>query len=122
MIFFLAGLQSIPDDANEAAEIEGASQLQCFFHITLPLLRPTLTSVGTVALIYAVTQIDHVGVMTNGGPVNSTTVMLHYIQTVAMESQDLGKASSATVLTVCALFILSCFNMKVIDMGTDYER
>lgn len=122
MLFFLAGLQSIPDDAMEAARIEGASALQCFFHITLPLLRPTITFVGTISLIYAVTQIDHVAVMTNGGPVNSTTVILHYIQTIALESQDFGKASAATVFTVLALITLSWLNIKVIDRGTHYER
>jgi sn-glycerol 3-phosphate transport system permease protein len=106
----------------EAAQIEGASRLQCFRYITLPLLRPTLTFVATVSLIYSVTQIDHVAIMTNGGPVNSTTVILHYIQTTAMQSQDYGKASAATFLTVVALFVLSWLNLSVIDRGTYYER
>lgn len=122
MIFFLAGLQSIPDDAMEAAHIEGASSWQCFRYITLPLLRPTITFIAIVSLVYAVTQIDHVVIMTNGGPVNSTTVLLHYIQSTAMETQDLGKASAATFLTVAALFVISWFNLKVIDRGTHYER
>ena len=122
MLFFLAGLQGIPDDAMEAAQIEGASRLQCFRYITLPLLRPTLTFVATVSLIYSVTQIDHVAIMTNGGPVNSTTVILHYIQTTAMQSQDYGKASAATFLTVVALFVLSWLNLSVIDRGTYSER
>ena len=122
MLFFLAGLQSIPDDALEAAQLEGANVVQCFFYVTLPLLRPTITFVATIALVYGVTQIDHVAVMTNGGPVNSTTVILHYIQTVAMESQDFGKASAATVLTVAALFLISWVNIRIIDRGTHYER
>jgi len=122
MIFFLAGLQSIPDDAMEAAQIEGASAWHCFWHITLPLLRPTITFVAIVSLVYAVTQIDHVVIMTNGGPVNSTTVLLHYIQATAMETQDLGKASAATFLTVAVLFAVSWVNLKVIDRGTHYER
>lgn len=122
MLFFLAGLQGIPDDAMEAARIEGASSLQCFFHITLPLLRPTITFVAIVSLVYAVTQIDHVAIMTNGGPVNSTTVVLHYIQSTALESQDFGKASAATFLTIITLFGVSWVNLKVIDRGTYYER
>lgn len=122
MIFFLAGLQSIPEDAMEAAHIEGASPWHCFWHITLPLLRPTITFVAIVSLVYAVTQIDHVVIMTNGGPVNSTTVLLHYIQSTAMETQDLGKASAATFLTVVVLFAVSWVNLKVIDRGTHYER
>lgn len=122
MLFFLAGLQAIPDDAMEAAKIEGASSLQCFFYVTLPLLRPTITFVSIVSLVYAITQIDHVAIMTNGGPVNSTTVILHYIQSTALESQDFGKASAATFLTVMALFLVSWANLKVIDRGTYYER
>lgn len=122
MLFFLAGLQAIPDDAMEAARIEGASTVQCFFHITLPLLRPTITFVAIVSLVYAVTQIDHVAIMTNGGPVNATTVVLHYIQSTALESQDFGKASAATFLTIITLFVVSWVNLKVIDRGTYYER
>ncbi len=122
MLFFLAGLQSIPDDAMEAARIEGASSIQCFFYITLPLLRPTITFVGIVSLVYAVTQIDHVAIMTNGGPASATTVILHYIQSTAMQSQDFGKASAATFLTIVSLFLVSWVNLKVIDRGTYYER
>lgn len=122
MLFFLAGLQSIPDDALEAAHIEGASALQGFWHVTLPLLRPTLTFVGTVALVYSFTQIDHIPTMTNGGPGHSTTVLLHYIQTITMESQDFGKAYAATLCTVIALFFLTWLNSALLDSGADYER
>ncbi len=53
------------------------------FKVTLPLLRPTLSFVITTALIYSITQIDHVAVMTRGGPDNATTVLLYYIQNLA---------------------------------------
>lgn len=122
MLFFLAGLQSIPDDALEAAHIEGASPWQGFYHVTLPLLRPTLTFVGTIALVYSFTQIDHIPAMTNGGPGHSTTVLLYYIQTITMESQDLGKAYAATLCTVVGLFFLTWLNNALLDSGADYER
>jgi sn-glycerol 3-phosphate transport system permease protein len=122
MLFFLAGLQSIPDDALDAAHIEGASAWQGFWHVTLPLLRPTMTFVGTVALVYAFTQIDHIPTMTNGGPGHATTVLLYYIQTITMESQDYGKAYAATVITVAALFLLTWINSALLDSGADYER
>ncbi|CAK9885871.1 MAG: sn-glycerol-3-phosphate transport system permease protein UgpA [Candidatus Erwinia impunctatus] len=96
MLFFLAGLQSIPASAREAAIMEGATSSQVFFRVTLPLLRPTLSFVITTALIYSITQIDHVAVMTRGGPNNSTSVLLYYIQNLAWETHDLGKASAAT--------------------------
>lgn len=122
MLFFLAGLQSIPASAREAAMMEGASRTQTFFYVTLPLLRPTISFVVTIALIYAITQIDHVPVMTQGGPNNATTVMLYYIQSLANDTHDLGKASAATFLTLILLFGFSIMNLRVLERGAHYER
>ncbi len=122
MLFFLAGLQSIPASAREAAIMEGASRTQTFFYVTLPLLRPTISFVVTIALIYAITQIDHVPVMTQGGPNNATTVMLYYIQSLANDTHDLGKASAATFLTLVLLFGFSVMNLRVLERGAHYER
>jgi len=122
MLFFLAGLQAIPASAREAAMMEGASRTQTFFYVTLPLLRPTISFVVTIALIYAITQIDHVPVMTQGGPNNATTVMLYYIQSLANDTHDLGKASAATFLTLILLFGFSVMNLRVLERGAHYER
>lgn len=122
MLFFLAGLQSIPASAREAALMEGASRPQVFFYITLPLLRPTISFVVTIALIYSITQIDHVAVMTQGGPNNATTVLLYYIQSLANDTHDLGKASAATFLTLVLLFGFSMLNLRVLERGAYYER
>lgn len=122
MLFFLAGLQSISTSAREAAIMEGASKRQVFFHVTLPLLRPTLAFVITIAFIYAITQIDHVAVMTRGGPNNATTVLLYYIQDLANDTHDLGKASAATFITLLLLFAFSILNLKVLEKGAHYER
>lgn len=122
MLFFLAGLQSIPASAREAALMEGASRPQVFFYVTLPLLRPTISFVVTIALIYSITQIDHVAVMTQGGPNNATTVLLYYIQSLANDTHDLGKASAATFLTLVLLFGFSMLNLRVLERGAHYER
>jgi len=122
MLFFLAGLQSIPASAREAALMEGASRPQVFFYTTLPLLRPTISFVVTIALIYSITQIDHVAVMTQGGPNNATTVLLYYIQSLANDTHDLGKASAATFLTLVLLFGFSMLNLRVLERGAHYER
>ncbi|WP_192457602.1 carbohydrate ABC transporter permease [Musicola keenii] len=122
MLFFLAGLQGIPPSTREAAVMEGATSIQIFFRVTQPLLRPTLSFVLTTALIYSVTQIDHVAVMTHGGPDNATTVLLYYIQNLAWDTHDLGKASAATFLTLAGLFIFSLINLKVLEKGAHYER
>ncbi|MGP4883922.1 sugar ABC transporter permease, partial [Klebsiella pneumoniae] len=78
------------------------------------LLRPTLSFVITTALIYSITQIDHVAVMTRGGPDNATTVLLYYIQNLAWDTHDLGKASAATFLTLAGLFAFSLINLKLL--------
>lgn len=122
MLFFLAGLQGIPPSTREAAVMEGATPRQIFFNVTLPLLRPTFSFVLTTALIYSFTQIDHVAVMTHGGPDNSTSVLLYYIQNLAWDTHDLGKASAATFLTLVGLFAFSLFNLKVLEKGAHYER
>ncbi|MEH0833256.1 sugar ABC transporter permease [Pectobacterium cacticida] len=122
MLFFLAGLQAISASAREAALMEGASRRQVFFYVTLPLLRPTIAFVVTIAFIYAITQIDHVAVMTRGGPNNATTVLLYYIQDLANDTHDLGKASAATFLTLVMLFAFSIMNLKVLEKGAHYER
>ena len=102
MLFFLAGLQSIPASTREAALMEGATR--------------------TTALIYSITQIDHVAVMTRGGPDNATTVLLYYIQNLAWDTHDLGKASAATFLTLAGLFAFSLINLKLLEKGAHYER
>ncbi|ALR78841.1 carbohydrate ABC transporter permease [[Enterobacter] lignolyticus] len=122
MLFFLAGLQSLPASAREAALMEGATPTQVFFKVTLPLLRPTLSFVVTTALIYSITQIDHVAVMTHGGPDNATSVLLYYIQNLAWDTHDLGKASAATFLTLAGLFVFSIVNLKLLERGAYHER
>ena len=112
----------IPASTREAALMEGATRTQVFFKVTLPLLRPTLSFVITTALIYSITQIDHVAVMTRGGPDNATTVLLYYIQNLAWDTHDLGKASAATFLTLAGLFAFSLINLKLLEKGAHYER
>ncbi len=72
MLFFLAGLAGIPQDLLDAARIDGAGPVQRFLRVTLPLLGPTLLFVGVIATLNVLTQIDHVIVMTQGGPSDAT--------------------------------------------------
>lgn len=76
----------------------------------------------TIALIYSITQIDHVAVMTQGGPNNATTVLLYYIQSLANDTHDLGKASAATFVTLLLLFAFSVLNLRVLERGAHHER
>ncbi|MEQ9331349.1 sugar ABC transporter permease [Thalassobaculum sp.] len=121
MLFFLAGLQAIPLDLYEAARIEGAGAWARFRRITLPLLGPTLAFVLVIALVNVITQVDHVVVLTEGGPSDSTNLLLFYIYQQAHENYDYGKAAAATVLSVAGLLALSFLSLRTLERGIHYE-
>src|SRR5258708_20347107 len=79
MLFYLAGLQTVPGEVLEAATIDGANGWQRLRHVIVPLLAPTTAFVLVIALINVLTQVDHVIVLTKGGPSNSTKLVLYYI-------------------------------------------
>jgi sn-glycerol 3-phosphate transport system permease protein len=121
MLFALAGLQSIPEDVFEAARLDGAGPVRRFFTITLPLLKPTLAFIVVIGLINVVTQVDHVIVLTSGGPSNSTNLLLNYIYQAAHEQSDTGLAAAATIVTVALLLCLSFVSMRTLEHGMHYE-
>ncbi len=121
MLFFLAGLQGIPADLHEAARLENASALQRFSRITWPLLKPTLAFVLVIAAMNVLTQVDHIVVMTQGGPSDSTNVLLYYIYQQAEQNNDRGLASAATVVSVAALLAISLVSLRSLERGIHYE-
>jgi sn-glycerol 3-phosphate transport system permease protein len=121
MLFFLAGLAAIPRDLLDAAKIDGAGPVQRFLCITLPLLGPTLVFVLIIATLNAMTQIDHVIVLTQGGPSDATSMILFYIYQQAQQNFDIGRASAATVVSVGVLFALSVVSLRSLERGIHYE-
>jgi sn-glycerol 3-phosphate transport system permease protein len=121
MLFFLAGLAGVPQELLEAARIDGANAVQRFLRITLPLLGPTLTFVLVVAVLNVLTQVDHVIVMTQGGPSDATSLLLYYIYQQAHQNYDVGLASAATVVSVVFLFALSIVSLRTLERGIHYE-
>ena len=121
MLFFLAGLAGIPQDLLDAARIDGAGRFQLFFRITLPLLAPTLMFVGVIATLNALTQVDHIIVLTQGGPSDATSMILFYIYQQAHQNFDVGRASAATVVSVGVLFALSVASLRSLERGIHYE-
>jgi multiple sugar transport system permease protein len=108
MLIFIGGLQDIPKDYYEAAEIDGASRFQRFWHITLPLLRPTSFFVLLISLVAAVAggqAFDLVYVMTKGGPANSTTVLIFYIYQQAFQYSQFGYAAAMASFVVLILLL-----------------
>lgn len=106
MILFLAGLQGIPKETYEAAEVDGASRMQMFWHITVPLLKPVTMMVSTLTLVNVVQLFDQVYVMTNGGPGTSTLTMVQYMYTSAFTNYELGYGSAIEVVILVMLMIL----------------
>jgi sn-glycerol 3-phosphate transport system permease protein len=117
MLFYLAGLQTLPGDVLEAATIDGANGWQRLRHIIVPLLAPTTSFVLVIALINVLTQVDHVIVLTKGGPSNSTKLVLYYIFEQAHENFAYGRAAAASVISVSVLLAVSLVSLKTMERG-----
>lgn len=121
MIFFLSGLQNIPREMYEASRIDGANSWQTLRHITWPLLMPTTLFVVIVALTNAFKTVDHLYIMTKGGPDNASTMILYYIYQVGFEFWDTGMASAITSILIVILLIITCIQFFVMDKRTHYS-
>ena len=103
MIFYLAALQAISPNLYEAAAIEGASRARVFFRVTLPLLGPTTLFIAVNAVINGFRLVDHIIVMTRGGPDNATALLLTYIYEVGFRFWDTATAAALTVILLVIL-------------------
>lgn len=104
-LLFLAGLQSIPRYLYEAGSLEGATEWQMFWRITLPLLRPVMVFVLVTSVTGSFQIFDTVAVATNGGPLESTRVIVHYIVQNAFSFYKMGYASAMS-MTLCLVMVL----------------
>ncbi|MDC3953263.1 carbohydrate ABC transporter permease [Polyangium jinanense] len=113
MVIFLAGLQDIPRSLHEAAALDGAGPFSRFLHVTWPMLRPSASFVGTTSLILSFQAFDVVRVMTQGGPVKSTTVFVYAIYEHVFVNLRVGRASAMTV----AFFVL-LLGLTALQLGS----
>jgi len=113
MIIFLAGLQAIPESVNEACEIDGATGAKRFFHVTLPLLTPTLFFVSIMTVIGAFQVFDLIYLMTEGGPENSTMIMVYWLFKQAFEYFNIGKASAIAYILFIIILLLTLAQWKI---------
>lgn len=113
MIFYLAGLQSLPTDVFEAAAIDGANWWQMLWDIAFPLLRRTTLFITTIAFIGAFREVDHIFVLTKGGPSRASTVLLYHLWQVRFENQDVGQAATITVILVAILLLFTVSNFLI---------
>jgi sn-glycerol 3-phosphate transport system permease protein len=121
MIFYLAALQQVSPSLGEAAALEGASRWQYFWRVLFPLLMPTTLFVLINALINSVRMVDHLFVMTRGGPDNASTLLLYYIYQVGFSFWDTGYAAALTVVVLAALGLVAFVQLRFLDRRTHYQ-
>lgn len=121
MIFYLAALQTIPKDLKEAADIEGTSRWTYNRRIVLPLLMPTTLFIMVNALINSVKLIDHLFILTKGGPNDASKLILYYIWEMAFAFFDAPHAAAMTILALLVLGIVAGVKFTLLDKRTHYQ-
>jgi multiple sugar transport system permease protein len=111
-VLFLAGLKNIPVDLYEAARVDGASDLQRFRHVTLPLLTPTTFFIMVVSIVGSFRSFDTIWVMTAGGPVNATNVLLVRMYELGFQFFRLGEASAIAWLIFTLVMALTALQFR----------
>ncbi len=112
MVIFLSGLQGISTNYYEAAQLDGANKFQIFWHITIPLLRPTTFFVFVMAIIGSFQVFDQVQLMTQGGPGRSSSVLVHYLYQNAFQYFKMGYACALAYLLFAIVLVLTVINMR----------
>ena len=116
-LLIFAGLQSIPGSVYEAASIDGASESQTFWKVTVPLLRPVLVFVVVTSVIGSFQIFDTIAITTKGGPVNATKVMNWYIYEQAFSRFNMGYATTIFIILFAILIFVSMVQMRIMRAG-----
>ncbi|MCI8977410.1 MAG: sugar ABC transporter permease [Lachnospiraceae bacterium] len=120
MVLYLAALQDIPVTLYEAARIDGASARQSFFKITVPLLANTTQFLLVISVINTFQVFDQIFMLTGGGPVKKTDVIVYYIYRQAFKNYDMPYASAVSWLLFVVIFILTAIQMKLSKNSETY--
>ncbi len=120
LVIFIAAIQSIPRDFHEAAQVDGANVWHTFWHITLPLLRPTLLFVCVLTMISSFQVFDIIQIMTSGGPQDQTRVMVLDIYLSAFRYQNMGWAGAASLVLFGMIFIVTFIQTRLLRTQWEY--
>lgn len=112
LIVFLAGLQAIPISRYEAAELDGANEWAKFWHITLPGLQPTMIFAAITTAIFTLRSFEQVYVITGGGPLNSTNLLVYFIYEKAFAGFEFGYAASSATVLLGVAFLLVYWQLR----------
>lgn len=120
-IVFLAGLQSIPERLYESARIDGAGRIGTFWHVTLPMLSPTLLFVTVVGTILAFESFGQIHILTRGGPLDATNVIVYSIYTEAFQRFDYGVAAVQAVGLFILVLGLTALQLRFLERRVFYQ-
>ena len=118
MVVYLAALQSVPRELQDAAEVDGASRFRVFLNITLPLLAPTTLLLGIMGMIDAFLVFDQIYILTNGGPIGTTDVLGLMLYRQAFSYLDLGAASAVGWVMFSMLAAVSLVQWRIYGTGS----
>ena len=121
MIFYLAALQALPPELEEAAKIEGASRWYFFRRVTFPLLAPTTLFVLVNATINSFKLVDHLFILTKGGPDNATSLLLYYIYDVGFKFWDSAYAAALTMVLLALLAAVALAQFWFLERKVHYQ-
>lgn len=107
MVLFLAALQGVPNDLYEAARIDGATRWRQFRSITLPLISPTILLTSTITVVGSLQVFAQIAILTQGGPGNSTKVLVYYLYQQAFQFQHFGYGATLSVLLFAIVLALT---------------
>ena len=117
ILLFATGLNEIDESYYEAARIDGAEPLQLFWHVTVPLLRPTIVFVLITNFITALSSFALMLVLTEGGPARSTTVTGLYMYEMAFSDLRLGRASATAYILFAIILLISLIQLRILRRG-----
>ena len=121
MLVFLAGLQSIPNEYYEAAQLDGANERQLFFRITIPLLSPTIFFILVIFMIGALQVFDTIIVLTAGGPGDATRSVVLYIYEIAFRTFNMGYAAAVSMTLFAIILVLTALQFWISRRWVHYE-
>jgi len=122
MLLYLAGLQSLPADVYEAADLDGASSRVKIFRITLPLLSSTTLFVLTTAAANAFQMVDQLYAMGEGAPADRSNLILYYVYQRYTDRANTGYVNAITVILLLILLAFTIFNFVVVERRVYYEN
>jgi sn-glycerol 3-phosphate transport system permease protein len=121
MIFYLAALQGLPPELRDAARLEGASRWAYFRRVVFPLLMPTTLFIAVNAVLNAFKLVDHLFILTKGGPDNASNLLLYYIFETAFSFFDTTYAATLTVVLLVVLAVLALGQFFLLDKRIHYR-